>query len=71
VDPAQSAEAAYLTFTGDQDRQASVALAPTLLRQWLGIVHAAYLKAGWPLRLCPQWVRDSSPPVERPAVVLP
>ena len=31
------------------------------LRQWLGIVHAQWHKAGWPLTLWPTWMDEQSP----------
>ena len=31
------------------------------LRQWLGIVHAQWQKAGWPLTLWPTWMDEQAP----------
>ena len=31
------------------------------LRQWLGIVHVLWQRAGWPLALWPTWMDERSP----------
>ncbi|OGA98994.1 MAG: hypothetical protein A3E79_03520 [Burkholderiales bacterium RIFCSPHIGHO2_12_FULL_61_11] len=70
VDIAQSAESVCLTFKAADGRQASLTLAETPLRQWLGIVYHACLKAGWPLQVWPQWLQESRQPAVQPVVVL-
>lgn len=62
VDVAQSEEAVGLTFRGADGRSATLALTGKPLRQWLGIVHEAYLKAEWPLDVWPEWLRESRLP---------
>lgn len=70
VDITQSAEAASLTFKGAHGQQVSLKLTARPLRQWLGIVHAAYLKADWPLQAWPQWLREGRLPTSPPAMLL-
>lgn len=53
VDLSQTAERVRLTSKELHDPQALLVLAPQSLRQWLGIVHVAYRKAGWPMVLWP------------------
>lgn len=40
---------------------ARIAFAPQPLRQWLGILHAQFRKAGWPLAAWPDWVAEARP----------
>ena len=70
VDIAQSDQAVSLTFRGADGQDASLALAAKPLRQWLAIVHDAYLKAEWSLDVWPEWVRESTLPARQQAVVL-
>lgn len=70
VDIAQSKEAVSLTFRGADGQDAVLTLATKPLRQWLGIVHDAYLKADWPLNVWPDWVGASTLPAGLQAVVL-
>ncbi|HTE36014.1 MAG TPA: hypothetical protein VK630_05675, partial [Reyranella sp.] len=52
-----------LTFRGEQDQSARVPFNATGLRQWLSILHRAWLKAQWPPLVWPDWIkRDESPP---------
>lgn len=32
------------------------------LRQWLKVIHGAYLAAGWPTDVWPNWMHESTPP---------
>jgi hypothetical protein len=69
VDLGQGATIIRLTFrnrdarTGavaaDEVASTTVAMAPVVARQWLGIVHDKYRKAGWSTRAFPRWVTDS------------
>ena len=36
------------------------------LRQWLGIIHALYIGASWPLSLWPAWMSTPDKPAEQP-----
>lgn len=60
VDITYSKQAVSLNFRGVAGENATLALAATPLRQWLGILHDTYLKAGWPLDVWPEWVRESA-----------
>ena len=40
---------------------AALTVEATQLRQWLGIVHAQWQKAGWPLTLWPTWMDEQAP----------
>ena len=50
---------------------ARLGLVPVALRQWLGIVHAGYGQAGWPMDVWPGWMEDVRQPVgaARPAAL--
>lgn len=65
-----AAEGVRLTFRGIGDTSApegSDAVGLTLhaqpLRQWLGILHAQYCKADWPLTGWPDWLTEAPPPI--------
>lgn len=62
VDVTQSEEAVTLTFRGVEGQDINLTLAANPLRQWLAIVHNAYLKAEWSLDVWPVWVRERSLP---------
>ena len=52
-----------LTFRGELDQSASLPFDAKGLRQWLSIVHRAWLKAQWPSLVWPDWIkREESPP---------
>ena len=70
VDVARRAKGIRLTFKGMREEQAVVAFAVNGLRQWLSIVHAAYVKAGWSQDVWPEWIRDSASPGKRRTAVL-
>lgn len=63
VDVTRTRQAVRVMFRGAQGQQATVTLAPKLLRQWLSIVHGAYRKAQWPMDVWPAWVSESVTPV--------
>ena len=41
--------------------KATLTIEAKQLRQWLGIVHAQWQQAGWPLTLWPTWMDEQSP----------
>lgn len=58
VTPAESA--VTLVFRGAApEQEAALTLPWKALRQWLGILHFGYLKAGWPLDVWPTWMAQS------------
>ena len=62
VDVATLEDAVGLTFRapGEGAEKASVTMDATHLRQWLGIVHAQWRQAGWPLEVWPQWMLEQA-----------
>lgn len=61
IDLTPGVEQIHIRFkTGTDDESAGVGFAPTPLRQWLGILHQAYMLAGWPLGAWPAWMAESS-----------
>ena len=46
----------------DGSRHAVIAMNPIQLRQWLGIVHREFTRAGWPTTPWPQWMRQPAEP---------
>jgi len=66
VDIAQSAQEMALTFKSVDDllQPATLALAAQPLRQWLNIVYDAFVIAGWPLEVWPDWIRDGATPAQ-------
>jgi hypothetical protein len=59
VDIAQSEQVVSLTFLGNDQQGASLMLTVQSLRQWLGIVYEAYIKADWAVDVWPPWMRES------------
>lgn len=57
-----------LRFKGAGGEQESLSLLPQALRQWLGILYAAYLRADWPRGVWPQWLREAGDQAATPAV---
>jgi hypothetical protein len=53
----------------DGSRQVTLTLAARPLRQWLNIVHDAFVRAEWPLAVWPAWMRDE-PTAGAPAQAL-
>ena len=70
VDITRSEQVISLTFRGADGQDATLNLAAKPLRQWLSIVHDAYLKADWPLNVWPDWVGASTLPAGQQSVVL-
>jgi hypothetical protein len=48
-----------MVFFGTGEQSVSLPLAAKPLRQWLGIVHDAWRKAGWPAEVWPAWLQES------------
>ena len=69
VDISKTAETVRLIFKGPEYQQALLVLTPKPLRQWLGIVHEAYRRAGWPLAVWPDWVLDTAGPGTLPVML--
>ena len=63
VDVVRGEQRLDLRFKGAAGEQVSLALVPQALRQWLGILHAAYRQADWPVTVWPQWLREAGEPV--------
>ena len=70
VDITRSEQLLSLTFRGADGEDATLNLAAKPLRQWLSIVHDTYLKAGWPLDMWPNWIRESTLTAGQQSVVL-
>lgn len=70
VDIARTEPAVSLTFRGADGQEASLTLAAKPLRQWLSILHDAYIKAEWTLEVWPEWLRECVIPTRQQAVVL-
>lgn len=62
VDIAHLEQTLRLTFRGPGGKSATLLMEAKPLRQWLSIVHEAYLKAAWPLEVWPAWLRESAAP---------
>jgi hypothetical protein len=60
VDVRRSPQLLVMAFRGGPGQQASLALDPVALRQWLNIVHDTFKLAEWSLDGWPEWVRDSA-----------
>lgn len=50
-----------MNFRGGDGQVAGFSLTPTGLRQWLGMVHRAYLAGGWPTGVWPVWISENAP----------
>lgn len=71
VELVRSPRSVRLTLRGAADGQAaSLELTPKPLRQWLGIVHDAYVKGGWPLDAWPAWMARGALPPGRQGALL-
>ena len=62
VEAVMSDKRASLTFRGDSDQSANLALLPIELRQWLFILYKAWTKAQWPMALWPKWIESEKAP---------
>ena len=49
------------TQEGKDAGKATLTVEAKQLRQWLGIVHAQWQQAGWPLTIWPTWMDEQSP----------
>lgn len=49
-----------LVFKGANGEQATLKLEGQFLRHWLNILYDVCRKAGWPLNIWPDWMRESS-----------
>ena len=55
-------EAGKAAAQEDEDAgKATLTVEAKQLRQWLGIVHAQWQQAGWPLTIWPTWMDEQSP----------
>ena len=63
-------ERVQLVFKGGEAQSAGIGFASTPLRQWLGILRQAYVKALWPLESWPRWMADADPTSATQSVVL-
>jgi hypothetical protein len=62
IDVSRSKNQVTLTFRSREGQAASLPLASTPLRQWLSILHRAWVKADWPAGAWPEWIQDKDPP---------
>jgi hypothetical protein len=61
VDISHTSEVLQMTFKGESGNPlAHMSLQALPLRQWLGIVHAQYQKAQWPMEAWPEWVTEAN-----------
>lgn len=73
LDVTMSDQGIVLVFQQGADGELERIVLPmhaTLLRQWLGILHDAFVEAEWPLDLWPAWLREAAVPAAGPAAVL-
>ncbi|MGZ5017163.1 MAG: hypothetical protein ACXV8U_15400 [Methylobacter sp.] len=59
VDLAWSEQRIHLAFRGVEGQSAALMLEPTPLRQWLSILHGAYIQAEWEAKLWPAWLQEN------------
>lgn len=52
-----------LVLEGTGDQRVAIGFTVKAIRQWLGILYAAYVAAAWPLSLWPDWIRDGASPL--------
>jgi hypothetical protein len=62
VDITPDIEQLHLNFKPEMGESAGIGFASTPLRQWLAILHQAYIAAEWPLTSWPVWMLESHPP---------
>lgn len=64
IDVKSSAQQALVTFNVvDSQAIATIAFTPARLRQWLGIVHRLWQRAGWPEHAWPGWMQEEVGPM--------
>jgi hypothetical protein len=56
IDISTSDKQVMLTFKKSNEQAARLSLTAVPLRQWLEILHEAYLHAGWPMDVWPTWM---------------
>lgn len=61
IDVTAGDAAVRLVFHGGDGLQAGLTLPTVALRQWLGILHAQWLKGEWPASDWPDWINESRP----------
>ena len=70
VDVGSNDQITKLTFKDEADQSVFLVLTAQQLRQWLSIVHAAWVKAEWHAGIWPAWVLSAVTPSAQQAVVL-
>ncbi|WP_024298609.1 hypothetical protein [Methylomicrobium lacus] len=68
IDIASVSNGIRLTFKGPGFEQAILKLEGQFLRQWLNILYDINRKAGWPVTIWPDWIRESARPSEQQVV---
>jgi len=68
IDIASTPNGLRLIFKGGGSEQATLKLEGQFLRQWLNILYDVNRKAGWPLSIWPDWIRESARPSEQQVV---
>ena len=58
-------QAADLIFWGADGERCAVTLSKVQLQQWLVALFAAFKKAGWPLTVWPDWMKQERPVPQR------
>ena len=69
IDLTPSEERLTLVFRDFHERSAGVALTAMELRQWLAIVHSAWLRAEWPTTVWPEWIQGAAKPAGQQIVL--
>lgn len=59
VDVNRAGQLLTMTFRSEQDHKVALPMMAVPLRQWLEILHAACLNAGWPMHCWPEWLREA------------
>ncbi len=62
VEIRKTSEMMRLEFIGEQGQPILLELGATTLRQWLAILHDAYIRAEWPLDVWPEWMERQGKP---------
>lgn len=60
VDVTPVEQGVSLRFKGAAKQVVELGMPPVMLRQWLGIVHSQYVRAGWPLSPWPVWMNEAA-----------
>lgn len=68
VDITTGSEAVALVFKSGEGEGVSVTMSAEALRQWLGVVHAQYVKGEWPTAAWPAWMQEARQPAAKPNV---